>query len=106
MLLLFGITVTVAAQAYDPVPMAHTPVNQPENNPYYRAIQNTGYNEMYRSYWVWDKASVTWVKRVEPLVPIQYAPVLNPDPRYKINNNGNDVCKNNACVIRTQPGGQ
>ena len=106
MLLLFGITATVTAQAYDPVPMAITPANQAQNNAWYVASQNAYSTEIYKSYWVWDKTSVSWVKRVELVVP---APVITiPDPRYKIPSKGDDVCKSDGCLIKdqTRPGGQ
>ncbi len=109
MLLLFGITVTVAAQAYDAVPMAHTPANQIENNKLlFNPSQNVYATEIYRSYWVWDKTSVSWVKRVEVMTPALNTPAINADPLYKIPNQGYDVCYGDACLIKTKtkPGGQ
>lgn len=109
MLLLFGIVVTVAAQAYDPVPMAHTPATQPENNALlYNPSQNVYATEMYRSYWIWDKASFTWVKRVELVAPAPLPPVTNANTRYNIPYNGNDIGRINAGAVKTKtkPGGQ
>jgi hypothetical protein len=108
MLFLFGITTAVSAQAYDPVPMAVTPANQAQNNAWYYTSQNANSAEIYRSYWVWDKASVGWVKRVELVTPATYMPAINVDPRYKILNKNDEVCMNNTCMINTQtkPGGQ
>jgi len=104
MLLLFGITITAAAQAYDPVPMAVTPANQAQNNAWYYASQNDYATEMFRSYWAWDKTSSTWVKRVELIAP---PPVTKPDPRYKIIPKGDDVCMSNCLINSTpKPGGQ
>jgi hypothetical protein len=102
MLLLFGITVTVAAQAYDPIPMAVTPANQVQNSAWYQASQNAYASEVYTSYWAWDKTSSTWVKRVELVVPATHTPDIIVDPRYKINYNGGDVCKSDACLIKTK----
>jgi hypothetical protein len=108
MLLLFGITVTLAAQAYDPVPMAVTPSTQPENNTLLYNPQYGYATEMYRSYWVWDKASFTWVKRVELVAPAPLPPVTNSYAPYTIPYNGTDVGKANTGAVKnkTKPGGQ
>ncbi|MEP7238803.1 MAG: hypothetical protein ABI685_13085 [Ferruginibacter sp.] len=105
MLLLLGITVTAAAQAYDPVPMANTPSTQPENNNLlFNPSQNVYYTEMYRSYWVWDRTSSTWVKRVELVAP--YPPVTNTATRYNQTYESNAGRNNAGTIIITKPGGQ
>jgi hypothetical protein len=108
MLFLFGISAAVSAQAYDPVPMAVTPANQPQNNAWYNASQNANSTDIYRTYWTWDKTSLTWVMRVEVLVPAKYVPSINADPRYKLVFKGDDVCTNDACLrdAKTRTGGQ
>jgi len=105
MLLLFVITASAVAQSVDPVPMANTPANQPENNAYFNAIQNPFYTEMYKSYWVWDKASATWVKLIE-LVGAP-PPIINTGV-YRGIDNSNNTNNNNAGTVkpRTKPGGQ
>jgi hypothetical protein len=105
MLLLCGITVAAGAQAYDANPMANTPANQLENNAYYNNLVNNSYNEMYRSYWVWDKASFTWVKRVEPLLPPP--PAVNNRRSYIIIGESNEVVRTTGTVTSgTKPKGQ
>jgi hypothetical protein len=99
-LFLFGITTLASAQAYDAVPMAVTPANQPENNAYYRSFQNAYASEVYKSYWAWDKASLAWVKRVELVVPAPYLPAINTDPRYKLPVNGAEICMADVCRVK------
>lgn len=98
----------MAAQAYDPIPMAVTPANQRQNNAWYYASQNAYSTEIYRSYWGWDKTSVSWVKRVELVTLPPYTPAINADPRYEITYKGDNVCKNDDCLIKNKrkPGGQ
>lgn len=101
MLLLFGITVAAVAQAYDANPMAHTPVNQPENNGYLNNLSQNGYyNEMYRSYWVWDVRSSSWIKRVELVAPAPYAPATNTGTPYQATNPNNNVLNRNAVTSK------
>lgn len=101
-LFVFGITAFASAQAYDAVPMAVTPANMPQNNAFYNAAQNAYANEVYKSYWVWDNSSVSWVKRVELVTPAPVAPAAKPIPLFNLPYYGNDVCLNNTCSIKTK----
>jgi hypothetical protein len=108
LLVVFGVTAAASAQAYDALPMAVTPANQPENNAFFRSAQTAYSNEVYKSYWVWDTRSVGWVKRVELVVPAPFIPAVNTDPRYKLPVNGNDMCRSEVCMnnMQRQPGKQ
>lgn len=99
LLLLLIITTGANAQT-DPVPMANTPSTQLENNTmFFNPVQNPYYTEMYRSYWVWDVATLSWVKRVEVVAPITPGTNKNTDTRYQ----NIDVWKGNADLRVTYP---
>jgi hypothetical protein len=107
MLLLFGITVTVAAQAIDPVPMANTPATQLENNALlYNSPINPYCTELYKSNWVWDKTSVSWVQRVELVAPCPPVPnAITPNKVPYENNNAGNV-NSGTLITKPKPGGQ
>jgi len=104
-LLLFGITATVAAQAIDPLPMAATPATQLENNTMlFNPAVNPYCTELVRSHWVWDKTSASWVQRVEQVVPCPRVP--NPTLPGKVIYPGNNAGNVNPVIIKPKSGGE